>query len=170
MVLGGRPPGRVGHCQGTRFQYLPPVMAGVLFLREARQIEICQHRWMDLYSYINSYSQNKTSLEIPKLIFSSSPFGEILSVLEEDWDPFHDDSRILLDKKALVECLFVLRSGIVRSRTSDLRVMSCNPITARFCEKLLFLHSFRVYGSNAPEELWLTNASITKQWIVVESF
>ena len=24
---------------------------------------------MDLYSYINSYSQNKTSLEIPRLVF-----------------------------------------------------------------------------------------------------
>ncbi len=35
-------PGRTRICQGA-FQYLPPVMAGVLFLREARQIEICQH-------------------------------------------------------------------------------------------------------------------------------
>jgi hypothetical protein len=48
---------------------------------------------MDLYSYINNYSQNKTSREIPKLV---SPFGEILSVLGEDWDRFHGYSLILL--------------------------------------------------------------------------
>jgi hypothetical protein len=64
----------------------------------------------------------KTSLEIPKLVFHQAHLVKYLSVVGQDWDPFHDYSLILFNKKALNECLFILRSGIVQSRTGDLRV------------------------------------------------
>jgi len=60
-------------------------------------------------------------------------------------------------KKALKSAFFSGR------RTRVLRVMSPSPITAKICEKLVFLHGFRVYGSNRPEEPCLTKGSITKQ-------
>jgi hypothetical protein len=37
---------------------------------------------MDLYSYINNYSQNKTSLEIPKLVFHQAHLVKYLVFLE----------------------------------------------------------------------------------------
>ena len=49
-----------------------------------------------------------------------------------------------------------------RSRTYDLRVMSSNPITAEFYEKLLFLRGFRVCDSYAPEEQWLAESKYIK--------
>jgi hypothetical protein len=54
---------------------------------------------MDLYSYINNYSQNKTSLEIPKLVFHQAHLVKYLSVVGQDWDPFHDYSRIFSIKR-----------------------------------------------------------------------
>jgi len=63
---------------------------------------------MDLYSYINDYSQNKTSLEIPKLVFHQAYLVKYLSVVGQDWDPFHDYSLILFNKKALNECFLFL--------------------------------------------------------------
>ena len=37
---------------------------------------------MDLYSYINNYSQNKTSLELSKLVFHPAHLVKYLVVLE----------------------------------------------------------------------------------------
>jgi hypothetical protein len=45
--------------------------------------------------------------------------------------------------------------------------MSPNPDTAEICEKLVFLHGFRICDSNQPEEPRLTKVSITKQRMVV---
>ena len=45
--------------------------------------------------------------------------------------------------------------------------MSPSPVTAKICKKLLFLHSFRVCGSNVPEEQLFTKPSISKQGFVV---
>ena len=40
--------------------------------------------------------------------------------------------------------------------------MSPNPITAGFCEKLVFSYGFRVCNSYTPEEQWLTGVEYIK--------
>jgi hypothetical protein len=58
-----------------------------------------------------------------------------------------------------------------RSEQLDPRLsMSPSPVIAKICEKLVFLHGIRVYGSNEPEEPRLTAVSISKPRIVAKSF
>jgi hypothetical protein len=96
-------------------------MAGVLFLREARQIEICQHRGMDLYSYINNYSQNKTSLGIPKLVFHQADLIKYLATF------LSVVSLILVTRREIHDWSFFIEPAIPISYTmpSGQRAEAC---------------------------------------------
>jgi hypothetical protein len=76
-------------------------------------------------------------------------------------------ARWLKNKKTTSSSWSSLVGGQDLREACDLRVMSPNPETAKICEKLLFLPSFRVYGYDVPEEQLFTKSSITKPRIVV---